>query len=178
MSVKFEVHSTAKRAALIILFALALSGALIGVRKLVSSPQPMVQISGHSAAIHSSSPASFIAPIITLRVEDASRESGWSAALAVVLNGKTEVPVTNGRIDVLTDSYAIEVDRFDKWHEGIGQAAHYALATGKIACLALIIESDKWPLNEFSLGKLRTIEQTALSKGVKLLILRRLAPET
>ena len=177
MSVKFEVHSTAKRAVLIILFALVLSGTLIGARKLVSSAQPVAQLSAPQSIPALASAALYIAPVIALRVDDASREVAWSAALAAVLNGKTEIPVPNGRVDVLTDSYAIEVDRFDKWHEGVGQAAHYGLATGKIPCLALIIESDRWPLNEFTIGKLRTIEQTALSKGVKLLILRRVQPE-
>jgi hydroxypyruvate isomerase len=95
----------------------------------------------------------------------------------LALTGKLEVPVANGRIDVLSEDYAIEVDRMEKWHEGIGQAAHYSQATGKIACLALIIDSDRWPLNEATLSKLRTIEKTAVARGVKLLILRRVAPD-
>jgi len=112
-----------------------------------------------------------------LKVDDAARELNWSAALAAKLNGRVEVAVPNGRIDVLTDIYAIEVERLEKWHEGIGQASHYAISTGKVGCLALIIDSDKWPLNEATLAKLRTVEQTAVSRATKLLILRRIAPE-
>ena len=37
---------------------------------------------------------------------------------------KMEVPVKYGRIDLLTDDYAIEVDSLEKFHEAIGQALH------------------------------------------------------
>jgi hypothetical protein len=41
-----------------------------------------------------------------------------------------EVHVKYGRIDLLTGDYAIEVDKIDNFHEGIGQALHYARETG------------------------------------------------
>jgi hypothetical protein len=44
---------------------------------------------------------------------------------------KMEVPVKYGRIDLLTDDYAIEVDSLEKFHEAIGQALHYEYETGK-----------------------------------------------
>lgn len=53
---------------------------------------------------------------------------------------KLEVPVKFGRVDLLTDTYAIEVDRIKKFHEGIGQALHYAKETGKKPGLALFAE--------------------------------------
>ncbi len=53
--------------------------------------------------------------------------------------GKLEVPVKFGRVDILTDDYAIEVDRLSKFHEGIGQALHYATETGKKPGLAIFI---------------------------------------
>jgi hypothetical protein len=169
--VQTQVHSTAKRAAAIIAFAVILALTLIGLRRLASEG---LDSSTASRVSSTGATASYIAPIISLRIVDASKESAWSNALAQTLAGRTEVPVPNGRIDVLSENYAIEVDRLDKWHEGIGQAAHYGLAMNRIACLALIIDSDRWPLNETTISKLRTIEQTALAKGVKLLILRRL----
>jgi hypothetical protein len=169
--VQTRVHSTTKRAVVIVGFALFFAAALVGVRKLSgTTAQPAAPLLGVPAA-------AYIAPVVSLRLADASAETSWSAALAATLSGRTEVPVPNGRVDVLSDFYAIEVDRLEKWHEGIGQAAHYSSATGKVACLALIIDSDKWPLNEATLAKLRTIEQTALSRGVKLLLLRRVAPD-
>jgi len=58
------------------------------------------------------------------------------------LNAATGRPIasfgTNGRIDLLTEDFAIEVDFIQKWHEGIGQALHYASATGKRPALALV----------------------------------------
>lgn len=171
MPIEAQVHSTAKRAVLIVGFALVLAGALIGLGKLSADRE-----SGPSAQALPVANAAYIAPVVNLRIADATAESAWSAALASTLTARTEVHVANGRVDVLSDHYAIEVDRLDKWHEGIGQAAHYSQVTGKTACLAIIIDSDLWPLNEATISKLRTIEQTAISTGVKLLILRRLPP--
>lgn len=173
MAVEAQVHSTAKRAVKIVGFAIAFAVLLIGLRRYATDSQLPAQM--RSAEVSSIS-ARYIAPIIQLQITDASKESAWSQALAQVLPGKTEVPVPNGRIDVLSERYAIEVDRLEKWHEGIGQASHYGVAMNKIPCLALIIDSDRWPLNEATLNKLATIEQTALSKGVKLILLRRFAP--
>lgn len=174
MPVEAHVHSTAKRAVKIFGFAILFAVLLVGLRRYATDSQVPAKMRVADASAIS---ARYIAPIIQLQITDASKESAWSQALAQVLTGKTEVPVPNGRIDVLSERYAIEVDRLDKWHEGIGQASHYGLAMKKIPCLALIIDSDRWPLNEAILNKLTTIEQTALSKGVKLLLLRRVAPD-
>lgn len=174
MPVEARVHSTAKRAVKIIGFAILFAVLLVGLRRYATDSQVPAQTRITEA---NAIGARYIAPIIQLQISDASKESAWSQALAQVLAGKTEVPVPNGRIDVLSERYAIEVDRLDKWHEGIGQASHYGLAVNKIPCLALIIDSDRWPLNDVTLNKLATIEQTALSKGVKLLLLRRVAPD-
>lgn len=54
-----------------------------------------------------------------------------------------EVPVKYGRIDLLSDDYAIEVDRLEKFHEAIGQALHYAKETGKRPAIAIFIIDDK-----------------------------------
>jgi hypothetical protein len=56
---------------------------------------------------------------------------------------KMEVPVKYGRIDLLTDDYAIEVDRLEKFHEAIGQALHYAKETGKKPGIAIFIMEPK-----------------------------------
>jgi len=56
---------------------------------------------------------------------------------------KMEVPVKYGRIDLLTDDYAIEVDRLEKFHEAIGQALHYAKETGKKPAIALFMEEQR-----------------------------------
>jgi hypothetical protein len=56
---------------------------------------------------------------------------------------RMEVPVKYGRIDLLTDDYAIEVDRLEKFHEAIGQALHYAKETGKKPAIAIFIVDHK-----------------------------------
>jgi hypothetical protein len=63
----------------------------------------------------------------------------------VYFSGKAEmeVPVKYGRIDLLTDDYAIEVDRLEKFHEAIGQALHYAKEAGKKPGIAIFITDHK-----------------------------------
>ena len=164
MSVKFKIHSTQKRALTVIGLGFLVVFILL-ITKKADKPQDTFSIENKYRV-------SYIAPVIVLNVEDSSHESKWSEALAEILNARMEVSVPNGRVDVLSDIYAIEVDRIDKWHEGIGQAVHYANETGKIACVALIIKSDQWPLQKSDIEKLHTIERTTLSNGVKILILR------
>lgn len=50
-----------------------------------------------------------------------------------------EVPVKYGRVDLLSDEYAIEVDSPENFHEAIGQALHYARETGKKPAVAFFI---------------------------------------
>jgi hypothetical protein len=59
----------------------------------------------------------------------------------VYFKGKaeTEVSVKYGRIDLLSDEYAVEVDRLEKFHEAIGQALHYAKETGRKPAIAIFI---------------------------------------
>ena len=50
-----------------------------------------------------------------------------------------EVPVKYGRVDLVSDDYAIEVDSPENFHEAIGQALHYARETGKKPAVAFFI---------------------------------------
>ena len=56
---------------------------------------------------------------------------------------KMEVHVKYGRVDLLSDEYAIEVDRLENFHEAIGQALHYARETGKKPAVAFFIPDQK-----------------------------------
>jgi hypothetical protein len=58
-------------------------------------------------------------------------------------NAQMEVSVKYGRIDLLSDDYAIEVDNPDNFHEAIGQALHYAKETGKKPAVAFYIADKK-----------------------------------
>ena len=76
--------------------------------------------------------------------------------------GELEVPVKYGRIDILTDSYAVEVDRLSKFHEGIGQCLHYAHETGRQPGLAIFIPN----LNKKSLKKIKYVKYLCAQYGI------------
>ena len=60
-----------------------------------------------------------------------------------------------------------------KWHEAIGQAAHYAAKTGKAPVAAIMMPSDLWPPSEATKSKLLLIDETCTKLGIKLVLLRR-----
>lgn len=65
-------------------------------------------------------------------------EAYWQHAFnELYADGATEVAVEAGRADIVNGTYAIEVDRIQKWHEAIGQALHYAKETGRQPAIAL-----------------------------------------
>lgn len=70
-------------------------------------------------------------------------ESDYIKLLSNALGGQREVAVPNGRVDILTDSYAIEVERASKWKNSIGQALWYALQTQKEPGIILLMESPQ-----------------------------------
>lgn len=100
-------------------------------------------------------------------VERKDRELVWSNRLAEVLEGDEEVRVERGRVDVLVEDYAIEVDRFEKYHEAIGQAIHYRAETGRTGVIALMITRES-----LDLSKATYIEENlCLPNNLKMLIL-------
>ena len=52
--------------------------------------------------------------------------------------GETEVRIPFGRVDCVTDTYAIEFERGKNWKDGIGQSLYYAMITGKQPMIYLI----------------------------------------
>ena len=99
-------------------------------------------------------------------------EAAWRDALAAELKGQHEIPVEGGRIDVMTDTLAIEIDWPHKWHEGLGQSLHYAATTGKQGVLALISYS-RGPdnLQERSRQRFDMVEKYCKTNGIKLIVL-------
>jgi len=68
-------------------------------------------------------------------------EKYYQLAFADIVDGKTEVVLSDRtRVDVLTETHAIEVDFAAKWAESIGQALHYEGMTGKKAGVLLVIK--------------------------------------
>ncbi len=106
-------------------------------------------------------------PQLPMCVEEDAAEKTWSAALAHRLGGRVEVQLPAGRADVVTERFAIEVERLTKWKEGVGQSLYYAQATGKRPALALILPSADAPT------ALSEIERLCVTEGIRLLLLRR-----
>jgi hypothetical protein len=77
----------------------------------------------------------------THRRTDARPESWYQARAAAALKGIREVEVDHGRVDVLTVTHAIEVERLEKFKEGIGQALWYSWQTRRKPGLILILPS-------------------------------------
>jgi hypothetical protein len=84
-------------------------------------------------------------------------------------DGKLEVPVKYGRVDILTRRYAVEVDRLSKFHEGIGQALHYARETGKKPGLAIFIIDP----NRKDLRKLNYVKRLCSRYNIKVWYINR-----
>jgi len=177
MPTRVEIHPTAKIAGRVLIGALIVSFSLLGLKRLLRSDVPTTPATASQSGLNYSIPAGEpLLPIIDLHIPDAALESHWSAALAVVLSGQTEVPVEGGRVDVLTKHYAIEVDRLEKWHEAIGQAAHYGLKTKKIPVAAIMLPSDLWPISQATKEKLLLIDEVCTKQGIKFVLLHRVGP--
>ena len=102
----------------------------------------------------------FVFSISLFAASEKEWQEAWNDAYA---HGKLEVSVTFGRVDILTDEYAIEVDHVHKFHEGIGQALHYAYETGKKPGLALFIDGERDTKEKFNYAK-----KLANSLGIKV----------
>lgn len=77
----------------------------------------------------------------------AQPESWYVQEIARHLDGQTEVPVENGRIDIVTKTHAIEVERADHWKHSIGQSLWYALQSNLSPGIVLIMEdADDWKM--------------------------------
>jgi hypothetical protein len=70
-------------------------------------------------------------------------ENHWQVLLnKKCFNGRLEVVCGAGRIDIMTESLVVEVERVSKFKEGFEQAKKYAKATGLSPVLALFIDGD------------------------------------
>lgn len=124
-----------------------------------------------------------VAPVLaweslTFDLPSGGKESLWRDALSRHWNGQVEQRIEGGRVDVVTDRYAIEVEFPHKWHEGLGQALHYASATGKQGVLAIIAYAQgEANLQENSRRKLEMIEQLCAANRIRLVVLFPNRPE-
>jgi len=77
------------------------------------------------------------------------------------LGGEMEVMVGGGRIDILNDEYAIEVEFANKWKNSIGQALWYSLQTGKQPGIVLI-KKNVIQENRYVIQLQSTLDQSGL----------------
>jgi len=71
------------------------------------------------------------------------RESYYQKLFANAIKGETEVVLPDrSRVDILNETYAIEVDFAAKWAESVGQALYYSEMTGKRAGVLLVVDGD------------------------------------
>lgn len=67
-----------------------------------------------------------------------SYEWNYRDSIQVILGGTVEYPVESGRVDILTDEYAIEVEFANKWKDAIGQSLWYGLQTNRQPAIVLV----------------------------------------
>lgn len=65
-------------------------------------------------------------------------ERDYQLMIQQQMGGQMEVNVDGGRVDLLTDEYAIEIEFANKWKQSIGQALWYGLQTNKTPGIILI----------------------------------------
>jgi hypothetical protein len=70
-------------------------------------------------------------------------EAYYITKLAKQLSGDEEVKIEGGRIDILTDDHAIEVEWAGKWKDAIGQSLWYALQKNSKPRIILLLKNDK-----------------------------------
>ena len=115
---------------------------------------------------------------ITFDLPSGAKESLWRDALAELWKGATERRIEGGRIDVLTEEFAVEVDFPHKWHEGLGQSLHYSRATERQGVLAIIAYAQgEENLQANSRRRLELIESHCVANGIKMVVLFPSRPE-
>jgi hypothetical protein len=66
-------------------------------------------------------------------------EAEYRQIIQSFVGGDAEVSVPSGRVDIVTDSCAYEVEWADNWKEAIGQALWYGLQTNRKPAIVLIL---------------------------------------
>lgn len=172
MSVQVRFHPGAARFLRVILFGLSLAVCVAALVRWKRHLAPATPPEGRGTPLQEALTPELI-PSLPLCVSADAPEKVWSSALSAEINGQTEVLLENGRADVVSSEFAFEVDFIDRWHEGIGQAAHYGLALGKRPALAIVIPGPSDALTPDQLALLATVDRTCQEQRIKLLVLIR-----
>ena len=72
------------------------------------------------------------------------KESYYQNGFAIIMKGQKEVILDDdARVDIVTDTFAIEVDFAAKWAESIGQSLYYSACLGRKAGVLLLVNGRK-----------------------------------
>ena len=80
--------------------------------------------------------------------------------------GQREVAVTSGRVDILTDTFALEVEFANKWKQAIGQALWYAQQTNRQPGIVLLLR--KKTDYKYSIQLQSTLSNFGLDRTIKV----------
>ncbi|MCP3875223.1 MAG: hypothetical protein GY699_18975 [Desulfobacteraceae bacterium] len=97
-----------------------------------------------------------------------SSEKDYAQLIHREFGGHMEVGVPSGRVDILTNEYAIEVDWANKWKEAIGQALWYGQQTLRKPGIVLILKKPGDLKYAIQLNS--TLEHFQLSDKIKVWI--------
>lgn len=121
------------------LLAVALVAAVFADADAQLPPLPVEADTGYVATPKAAQPL----PSRAATQTTAKTELEWSAELAKQISGKTEFRLSDGsRVDILTETEAIEVEWSDNWAEAIGQSTYYGLATDRQPCVWLLLRGN------------------------------------
>lgn len=70
-------------------------------------------------------------------------EKEYADFIQGLIGGQREYSVESGRIDLLTDEYAFEIEWANKWKDAVGQSIWYGLQTNKKPGIILILKSNE-----------------------------------
>jgi len=96
-----------------------------------------------------------------------SSERSYAKRIAEKLGGELEVGVQSGRVDILNETHAIEVEFARKWKNSIGQALWYSLQTSKTPGIVLILENNRKDY-KYSVQLQSTLATFGLQDSVKV----------
>ena len=85
----------------------------------------------------------FIVPAFLCAQDSLYTESDYANFIQTLIGGQREVTVESGRIDLLTETHAFEIEWAPKWKEAIGQALWYALQTNTQPGIILILKGKE-----------------------------------
>lgn len=85
-----------------------------------------------------------IALTISLQAKHLHKEKFYADRFCASVGGMSEFYLRDKTVaDCMTKHYAIEVEFAEKFYQGIGQALHYSIVSGRKPAVYLIIENRK-----------------------------------